>query len=156
MVPVEKRELWGIPEHSGKPMSDTYLANDCRINDFVAKANDLKSVPIDFSIGIERDGEVIAGVIFCDRTSTNICMHVASKPATNWITRALMAFTFGVAFDGFKVKRITAFVPESNERANKLDLRLGFKPEATIKDIYPDGGLNVLSMYREDCRYVKK
>lgn len=131
-----------------------FVVNDERVNRFVTESNGLSGHSIHSSIGVERDGEIVAGVVFCDVTKTNCFMHVASRPGVNWVTRAFLRYVFGFPFDGLKVKRITALVPESNTKALRFDRHLGFKDEAVLPDIFPDGGLVVLSMRREQCRYV--
>lgn len=131
-----------------------FVVNDTRVNKFVTDASGLGSAPVHSSIGVEREGEIVAGVIYCDPTPSSVCIHVAAKPGVNWISRAFLKLVFGYCFDGLGVKRVTGFVPESNARARKLDEHLGFKHEATLSDIYPDGGLMVFRMMREDCRWI--
>ena len=45
-------------------------------------------------------------------------------------------------------------VPASNVRALEFDRKLGFIEETRIKDVFPDGDLVVLSMKREDCKWL--
>lgn len=131
-----------------------FVVNDPRTVAFVTKANGLTDSNIHSSIGLECAGEIVAGIIYCDRTPTNVFLHVAGKPGVNWVSRAFLKLVFGWPFEGLKAKRITALVPESNKRALAFDHHLGFKDEAVLPDIFPDGGLVVLRMRREDCRYV--
>ncbi len=131
-----------------------FVVNDPRTVQFVTKENGLTDTNVHSSIGFEREGEIVAGVVYCDKTATNIFMHVAAKRGVNWVTRAYLKLVFGWPFEGLKLKRITALVPETNKRAVAFDEHLGFKREALLSDIYPDGGLLVLRMTREDCAYL--
>lgn len=131
----------------------TFVVNDERVNRFVTETNGMTGTTIHSSIGVERDGEIIGGVVYCDKTATNIFMHVASKKGSNWLSRAFLKLVFGWPF-AMGVKRITALVPESNKHAVSFDERLGFKREALLPDIYPDGGLVVMAMRKEDCSHL--
>jgi len=130
-----------------------FVVNDERVNRFVTESNGMTSTGVHSSIGVERDGEIIGGVIYCDKTATNIFMHVASRKGSNWLSRAFLKLVFGWPF-ALGVKRITALVPESNKHALDFDERLGFKREALLSDIYPEGGLVVMRMNKADCPYV--
>lgn len=131
-----------------------FVVNDRRTVDFVTKANGIGDGNVNYSIGVERNGEVVAGILYCDNNGTSVCMHVASKPGVNWVTRAFLKLVFGFAFNGLGVKRITGFVPETNAKARKFDEHLGFKLEVVLRDIYADGGLCIYAMRKEDCRFV--
>jgi RimJ/RimL family protein N-acetyltransferase len=47
-------------------------------------------------------------------------------------------------------------VPSGNKRALHFDKRMGFKEVARIKDAHPDGELIILSMRRDECRFLEK
>lgn len=132
-----------------------FVVNDLRTAKFVCEKNGLREDGINHSIGVERDGEIIAGIVYCEFNGTNVCLHVASKKNVVWVSRALLKMVFGFAFDGLKVKRITGFVPETNERARNFDERCGFKLDARLEHIFPDGALCVYRMFREDCRWLR-
>lgn len=131
-----------------------FVVNDKRTVEFVAKENGITDGQIHSSIGLERDGEIVAGIVYCDFSGSNIFLHVASKPGVNWISRGLLKLVFGWPFKGLGVKRITGLVPEHNARAVKLDEHLGFKREARLEDIFPEGALLVFRMRREECRFI--
>lgn len=131
-----------------------FVINDKRTVEFVTKENGITDGQIHSSIGLERDGEIVAGIVYCDFSGSNIFLHVASKPGVNWISRGLLKLVFGWPFNGLGVKRITGLVPESNTRAVKLDEHLGFKREARLEDIFPEGALLIFGMRREECRFL--
>jgi len=47
-------------------------------------------------------------------------------------------------------------VPESNVRAHNANLKLGFKDEHLIKDVYNGlmSGMHIMSMLKEECRWL--
>jgi len=83
-------------------------------------------------------------------------LHVCSF-RSNWASKTLLYHGFHYPFVELKVRKIIGLVPESNWRAYRLDTHLGFKEEAYITDVFPfePSGYYVLSMYKEDCKWLK-
>jgi len=104
-------------------------------------------------IGMEKDGALIAGVVYNEYNKVNINMHVASIGA-NWMTREYLFACFDYPFNKAKVKRVSAFIEEDNEAAIRFDTHLGFKYETRLKDFYVGGDMIVMVMRREDCRWL--
>jgi RimJ/RimL family protein N-acetyltransferase len=107
------------------------------------------------AIGLERDGEIVAGVLYEDYNGANVVMHVASDGTAQWMTPEYLRQCFEYPFKQLGCKRVTGIVPSSNERALRFDERLGFRVEATLKAAHPDGDLIVLSMRRDQCRWLR-
>lgn len=106
------------------------------------------------TIGMERDGELVAGVLFDHFNGRSIAMHVAGEGAL-WITRAYLRAAFGYAFVQLRVSKILGLVDERNERARRLDEHLGFHLEARIANAAPGGDLLIYSMTPAQCRYLE-
>jgi RimJ/RimL family protein N-acetyltransferase len=107
------------------------------------------------SIGLERNGELIAGVLFDNFNGRSINMHVASDGSRGWMNREYLWYCFHYPFEQLGVKRITGLVAASNEDAMKFDTHLGFIHEATLKDAAPDGDLHILRMFKDECRFLR-
>ncbi|WP_174549076.1 GNAT family N-acetyltransferase [Roseateles chitosanitabidus] len=108
------------------------------------------------AIGLRRDGELVAGVIFEGFNGRNLWMHVASKPGRRWLNREYLSACFRYAFVDCGVERVSGYVEASNLDARRFDEALGFKEEARLKGAAQDGGDVILYvMRREDCRYGK-
>lgn len=152
MVEPEKYQSDRVSEHLGVTVR-TFVTNDDRVAKFVAD-NATHDSSNCGTIGIEDDGQIIAGVLYDDCNGANVCMHVAAKPGVNWLTRDFLKLNFGFAFDGLGVRRVTALVPESNHRSTRFCIHLGFTLEARLRDACPDGDMLVLVMHRRDCRFV--
>lgn len=105
------------------------------------------------AIGLEQDGELIAGVLYEDFNGANVLMHVAGT-GRRWLTREFLHVAFWYPFEQLGCKRVTGIVPSVNADALRFDTHLGFQLEATLKDAYPGGDLLVLVMRREDCRFL--
>jgi RimJ/RimL family protein N-acetyltransferase len=107
------------------------------------------------AIGLEEDGELIAGVLFDNYNGASICMHVAAVPGKRWMTREYLWYCFYYPFMELKVKRITGLVPESNLVARRFDEHLGFRLETRLKDAHPDGDILIYCMTKADCRFLE-
>lgn len=96
----------------------------------------------------------MGGVLFTDYNVVSMQIHVASFKA-NWINRQLLWLTFDYPFNVCRVEKLLGLVPSANQKALDLDRHLGFKEETRVKDVFPDGDMVVLGMYRADCRFLK-
>ncbi len=107
------------------------------------------------AVGLERDGKLVAGVVYDGFNGQNVWMHVAAEPGAHWMTRDYLRYCFHYPFNEMGVKRVSAYANASNEKANRLDEHIGFKPEARLRGAAPDGGDVILYvMRREDCRFL--
>lgn len=103
-------------------------------------------------IGEERDGRLIAGVMFEGYNGTNAFVHqrIDSAPSR--------AFWWTVADYGFRhlgCRRLTGAVPESNAAAVKLNQHIGFEFEARLRGASgPDEDMLIFVLWRERCRFL--
>jgi RimJ/RimL family protein N-acetyltransferase len=108
----------------------------------------------DITIARSENGELLGGVIFKDYTGRSITIHVAAFNP-RWINPDMLWITFHYPFEQLGVQKIFGQVCVKNSRALEFDRKLGFKEEAIIRDVYPDGDMILLGMYRDDCRFLK-
>lgn len=114
-----------------------------------ARAEDMRC------IGLRRDGELIAGVVYEGFNGRNMMIHVAAAPGRRWLVRDYLRACFLYPFQICGVERLTGYVNESNLEARRFDEHLGFKEEARLKGAAPDGGDVILYvMWKSECRYV--
>lgn len=107
-------------------------------------------------LGLERDGDLVAGVLYEGYNGHNVWMHVAAEPSKQWLNRQYLHYCFHYPFNEMGVKRLTGYVEASNEQARRFDEHLGFKQEAVLRGAASDGGDVILYvMRREDCRYLR-
>lgn len=108
------------------------------------------------AIGLERDGELVAVVVY-DRFSPHDChMHVASDGSKRWLVREFLVACFAYPFIQLGLRRVTGLVPASNAAALKFDKNLGFLVEGYHHQALGDDDLITLGMLRENCRFIPK
>ena len=97
------------------------------------------------------------GVITCATGSNcyngkSMQMHVALK---GWFTKEAMWYAFHYPFVELGLHKLIAPIPSTNVKSLRVAKHFGFIPEAIIKDAAPDGDLHLLTMTKEQCRYLK-
>ena len=102
---------------------------------------------------VDAEDELLGGVIFTAYTGVSIHLHMAGF-RDNWANRDFLWCTFDYPFNQLGCKKVFGQVPETNTKALEIDLKLGFKIVTKIDDVYPDGGVYVLSMSRDDCKWL--
>lgn len=106
-------------------------------------------------LGLEEDGELIAGVVFNMYTGPSISMHVAAVPGKRWMTKDFLWRSFAYPFLQLKCNRVTGLVRVDNLDAQRFDEHLGFKREGLIRRACTDGTDMILyGMIREECRWL--
>lgn len=106
------------------------------------------------AIGLEKDGELVAGVVFDSYVEgARCCMHVAGEGRT-WLNREFLWFCFQYAFVQMGCKVVVGLVNSDNDDALRFDRHLGFEEVARIPDGAGDCDLVVLAMQRKKCRWL--
>ena len=125
-----------------------------RVFAFVNALTPLPMVAGMTAIGLERDGELIAGVLYEGFNAHNAWMHIASVPTARCTREYLMA-CMAYPFVQCGVKRVRGYVNASKLPARRFIGHLGFEPEAVLQGAADDGGdVIIYVMPRENCRYV--
>lgn len=107
------------------------------------------------TVGLEKNGKLVAGVLYDHFNKASIAMHVAGE-GKHWLNREYLWFCFWYPFEQLKVRKVIGFVPSVNADALRFDKHLGFVEEARLKDAHPDGDLLLLTMTRKQCRYLER
>lgn len=108
------------------------------------------------AIGLEKDGVLVAGVLYDNFNGRSVQMHVASDGTRRWMTKQYLLRCFDYPFHQLKVRKIIGQVDSENSDALKFDLALGFVVEAVIKDASRKGDLMILTMTPEQCRWIDR
>lgn len=107
------------------------------------------------AIGLERDGELIAGVVYERHSGPNVMMHVASDGSRHWMTPAYMAACFRYPFMQLKCARVTGLVRADNKDAQRFDEAMGFQREGILREGTTDGCDFILyGMLARECRFL--
>jgi RimJ/RimL family protein N-acetyltransferase len=104
------------------------------------------------AIGYVKDRHIIAGVSFERYTGKCIIGHQRiDEPAPKgfWIACA------DYAYNKLGVERITGFVDASNDKAMRINYKMGYELEATLQSAGSDGGdLHILVMWKDKCKIL--
>ena len=104
------------------------------------------------AIGLEKDGKIIAGVIYENWNQVSIWCHIAIEGR---LTKKYLWTIFDYPFKQIGAKKIIVPVSSSNEKSLRLVGNMGFVEEARVKDARPDGDMVFLVMDRENCRFLE-
>lgn len=97
--------------------------------------------------------DLVGGILYQGYTGASVQMHVAGfRP--RWLNRDLLWVAFDYPFTQLGVKKVFGQVGVHNTKALEFDRNLGFKEEARIADVYPEGDMILMSMYKSDCRWL--
>lgn len=108
------------------------------------------------AIGLERDGELIAGVIYNFYTGSSISMNCAAIPGRMWLNRDFLFRVFAYPFIQLGCRRVTSFVRADNLDAMCFNLKLGFRIEGRVRQGCEDGtDMWMLGMLRNECRFLE-
>lgn len=133
------------------------IGNDARVGQWVCARTGGVWSPVDSrAVGLERDDELVAGVLYDHFNGVSVCMHVASDGTKRWLTRGFLRFCFDYPFNTMGVKKVIGMVPSNNLAALRFDEHLGFREEARIKDAHPGGDLVLMTMTRDMCRWIEE
>lgn len=109
----------------------------------------------DHCISNEKDGRLLGGVIFQGYKRASIGIHAAGFD-THWLDRDMIWIAFAYPFDQLGVTKLFGQIPSDNRKALDFNRKLGFIEEVRISGVYPDADLIVMSMTREQCRWLKR
>lgn len=85
------------------------------------------------TIGVEHNGELIAGIVFFDWFPAWGNIYVAVAGNGNWCSRRFLRCCYAYAFVQMQCKRVTVLIAENNRAAIELVLRIGFKLEGILR-----------------------
>ena len=105
------------------------------------------------SIGLKRNGEFVAGVIYENWNRQSITCHIA---IFGRLTPRYLAVIFDYPFVVCDVKKIIVPVDATNLKSVILVENMGFKKEACIKDGMANGDLILYTLAKENCKYLKE
>jgi RimJ/RimL family protein N-acetyltransferase len=137
-------------------MSTRIVSDPARVFAFCKERMPVSLVAGMKGLGLERDGELVAGVLYEGFNRQNIWMHVAAEPGKKWLNKEFLRYCFHYPFVELGCKRVSGYVEASNADARRFDEHLGFQQEAVLQGAAADGGdVIVYVMRREGCRYLE-
>lgn len=138
-------------------MAARFISDPARVYAFCSEYIPLQMTAGMKGLGLERDGELIVGVVYEGYSGPNVWMHVAAKPGVIWAKPEALDYFFYYPFVEMGCSRVSGYVEASNEKSLKFQKHLGFKQEAVLKGAATDGGDVIVNvMWREESRYGKR
>jgi len=108
------------------------------------------------ALGLEEDGELIAGVVYNWYTGPSISIHVAAEPGRRWLNRDFLFRVFAYPFLQLNCNRVTGLVRVDNLDAQRFDEHLGFVREGVIRQGAEDKTDFILyGMLKDECRWLE-
>jgi RimJ/RimL family protein N-acetyltransferase len=104
-------------------------------------------------IGLERDGELVAGTLYDYYNGASI---MASIAIAGPITRRWLWAIFHYPFVHLGVNVILGLVAEGNVKSRHLCDRLGFSLVTQIPQADPSGAMLLYTMQKDACRFLKR
>ena len=136
--------------------------NDVHAINIISKASQMQFVPHLHHCIAEYNSkdQLVGGCLFTDWNIASVNIHTALFGNKLLLGRQLLWLTFQYPFNQLRCKKLIALVPEWNVAARNLDLKLGFKIEYKMDDVYgnPDpmpNGIYIMTMMRDQCKWLK-
>ena len=102
-----------------------------------------------------RDHAHIYGVVGYDQfNGASIMMHAAGEGY--WLNKDMLFAVFDYPFNVCKANMVIGLVPSGNEAAIRFNTHIGFRTELRLEGAHPDGALLLMTMKREECRYLSR
>lgn len=107
-----------------------------------------------FTMGLEKDGELVAVVVFDNFSAVDCNMHIASDGTGRWMNKELLLSAFAYPFAQLKLNRVTGLVPAKKPEVVAFDQHLGFVIEGLCAKALPDDDIVILGLLRSRCRFI--
>ena len=134
--------------------SQIIIGQDSRVGPWICERTGGTWFGEGVTVGIERNGELVGGAIIDGFNGASACLHVAGV-GKYWLTHEFLRVVFGYVFEQCKLNVAIGLVPSWNTQALRFDQHLGFIEKCRIPDAAPGGDLVVLTMRREQCRWIE-
>lgn len=106
-----------------------------------------------YAIGLVRDDEMIAGVIYEKWNQVSFTCHIA---VDGLMTPEYLKAIFHYPFVHCGARKLIAPIVSSNEKCIRFVENLGFRNEAQLLDAHPGGSLLFYTMEKEQCRFIEE
>jgi RimJ/RimL family protein N-acetyltransferase len=103
------------------------------------------------AIGLVRDGQLVAGVIYENWNGKSIICHIAFLGR---LSKEFLGLVYRYPFVTCGADKIVAPVVSNNGPALRLVQKMGFTEEARLVDAAPGGDIVFLTLARESCRFL--
>lgn len=92
-----------------------------------------------YTFGFVLNGRLLGGLIYHDlRPETDVFLTIYTRDK-RWCNRRVLRFIFNIAFEVFKVRRISLLIDTDNQPCLRLCTALGFKQEGLLRHYRENG-----------------
>lgn len=99
-------------------------------------------------------GKLMGGFIFTNYSKVAMQVHCAGF-MPRWLTPELLALVFDYPFNQLKVEQLIVTAPSTNAPNVKMYVRAGYTPITMIPRAVVGGDLLILSMTRDECKWLR-
>lgn len=128
------------------------IVNDPAYGQRIANLSGARYDSRDMNIARVKNDEFMGGVLYQEYNGHSVWMHMAGNKG--WVSREMIVAAFHFPFVTLGCKKVFGRVPEWKLDALRYNLRNGFKVETLVEDVYKEGGVFLISMTRDECRWV--
>jgi len=101
---------------------------------------------------VGENGKIKAVTAYGQFNGASVMVHVAIEGR---LTRDFIRLCYDYPFNQLGVYKLVGLVSSLNEKALKFDLHSGWVEECVIKGGVVGGDLHILTMTREQCKFIK-
>lgn len=106
------------------------------------------------AIGVERNGELIGGVVYHEFRGNDIQMSCAAANP-RWLKRGFLNALFAYPFLQLGCDRVSSFAPKKNMHTRRFLEKLGFKEEGNMRRGFKNDDCILYGMLKEDCKWIE-
>lgn len=105
------------------------------------------------AIGIERDGRLVAGVVYNEFRGHSIHASIAAS-TPKWASKKTLEGIFAYPFVQLNVRRITVYTGKNMSHVRQFLERLGFQQEGIVREGFADDDAVIYGMLKEECKWI--
>ena len=128
---------------------------DDYVRAWVAKRIGIRGFGPSTAIGVQKDGQLIAGAVFHDYRDGQVEASL-SADSPKWATRSVLYSLFAYPFIQMDANRLLVTCDESNKKAMKMNRQLGFTPEGILRQMYCPNDAIIWGMLKDECKWITK
>ena len=131
------------------------LTNSKTVVDWVAaRVGSIPNPNDSVAIGQVSGDHIVAGAYYDRYTGRSITITVAVEKGTH-VAKDFLRAIFQYPFNQLGVERLVAYSSTDNKASLDLIRRVGFKLQAVIPNIYPEGDMVISAMTKEQAKYLE-
>lgn len=106
------------------------------------------------AIGLEREGSLVAGVVFEGWNGVCSRVHFAVDDKA-YLTRQFLWFIGHYGFDQLGAKKLIVFIDIDNKGSLRITKRMGFEEVTVLEGVTKSGGLVIKTLTKEQYKYMR-